>query len=133
METPSKVLALTKRLSELCELQSMLYSAGLELVTATNLETALGVIRALGIHAVAVCRDSWPEAERERMVSELRALRPELTVIVRCPGCKRCVEPASVGESVEQAAVALLQASPKRGPGAHSRPSSFTPPVDQGG
>jgi hypothetical protein len=113
MRTQAKVLAVTRQLQELCGTQTILHSAGLQLVTATNMETARRVIKALGIQAVIVCRDSWSESERDKMVAELQTLYPELAVIVRCPGCTRCHEPADVlGRVLDQTPFTQLIANP---------------------
>jgi hypothetical protein len=112
MPASTKVLAISKRLADLCGTQSLLYSAGLELVTTTNIRAARSTIHALGIRAVVVCRNSWSEAERESMISELQALRPELTVIMRCPGCTGCDEAASgAGCMLDQAPLTRLIAA----------------------
>lgn len=90
----AKVLAITKRTAELCATQSLLYAAGLQLVTATNINAACSVINGMRVRAVIVCRNSWSEEERQSIVSQLAALCPELPVLMHCPGCTGCDEAA---------------------------------------
>ncbi len=94
MSTIPNVLAITKRPAQLCATQALLYGAGLTLVTATNLHAARSVIVAKSVTAVIVCKDSWSDAERDVIAAELRRLRPQLAVIMRCPGCTGCDEAA---------------------------------------
>ena len=91
MKCPT-VLAITKRTAELCGTQPLLYEAGFALVTATSMDVARSVIKAIAVKAVIVCRGSWSEEERESIISELAADHPEVTIIVRCPGCTGCDE-----------------------------------------
>ena len=86
------VLAITKRTAELCGTQSLLYAAGLDLVTATNMMAARSVINAIRVRGVIVCRGSWSDDERDGIVSELATNYPEITVTIRCPGCTGCDE-----------------------------------------
>jgi len=92
LSNQKKVLAITKRTAELCGTQALLYRAGFELVTATNIATARSLIRALRIKAVIICRHSWTDEERDTIVSDLMANHPEVAVILRCPGCTGCDE-----------------------------------------
>lgn len=92
MFTRPKVLAITKRPAELCGTQALLYGQGFDLVTATNMAVARTVISAMRVKGVIVCRHSWSDEERENIVSELATNHPEVTVILRCPGCTGCDE-----------------------------------------
>lgn len=93
-----KVLAITKRTAELCGTQSILHSAGFEWVTATRC-----VIKARAVKGVIVCLHSWSEEERESIASEVSTNHPEVTIIVRCPGCTGCDEasctPGALGDT----------------------------------
>jgi len=111
-EIPAKILAITKRLNELCGTQAMLYAAGMQLVTATSMAAARGTLNAVHIQAVILCRESWSAAERDSMIAELRATHPELTVLVRCPGCTDCDEAAGVpGQLNDETPIASLIAA----------------------
>lgn len=88
------VLTLSKRTADLCAVQALLYSAGMQMVTATNLAAARSVLNGIPVKAVIVCHDSWSEEEREAIISELTASYPKLRVILRCPGCTGCDEAA---------------------------------------
>jgi hypothetical protein len=93
--TPSSqvaVLAITKRTAELCATQTLLYGAGYELVTATNMSIARVVMKAKRVGGVIVCRHSWSDEERESIVSDLAEKYPDVTTVVRCPGCTGCDE-----------------------------------------
>lgn len=81
---PNKVLAITKRTAKLCATQSLLAAAGFDLVTATNMPTALALLRSVPICGLIICLHSWTEAERENLVSELRNYQLPM---MRCPGC----------------------------------------------
>jgi hypothetical protein len=87
-----RVLAITKRTAQLCGTQALLYGAGFELVTATSLAVARSLIGALRVKAVIVCLHSWTEEERESIAAELAAKHPEVSVVMRCPGCTGCDE-----------------------------------------
>jgi hypothetical protein len=87
-----KVLAITKRPAELCGTQPLLHGEGFELVTATSMAVARCVIKSIALKGVIVCWGSWSEQERESIVSELAANHPEVTIIMRCPGCTGCDE-----------------------------------------
>lgn len=89
----SKVLAITKRTARLCGTQSLLYSVGLDLVTATSMDAALSVMKAIPTKGVIVCRHSWSEEERASLALEL-ASKPEVPVVSMCPGCTGCDESA---------------------------------------
>jgi hypothetical protein len=67
----SKVLAITKRPADLCAIQALLYGAGFELVTATNMNVARSLIKPLHIKGVIVCKHSWTKwVRRSRMAPE---------------------------------------------------------------
>lgn len=87
-----KVLAITKRAAQFCGTQSLLHASGIELVGATSMRSARRVIQDDAVKGVIVCLHSWSEQERDGMVSELEANHPEVSVIVRCPGCRGCDE-----------------------------------------
>ncbi len=87
-----KVLAITKRTAQLCGTQSLLYASGIELVGAASMKSARRVIKDDAVKGVIVCLHSWSEQERDGIVSELEANHPEVSVIVRCPGCTGCDE-----------------------------------------
>jgi len=87
-----KVLAITKRPAELCATQPWLNAAGLELITATNMNATAAVIKNAGVRGIIVCKGSWSEEEREAIAAELWMLNPEVAVILRCPGCTECDE-----------------------------------------
>jgi hypothetical protein len=87
-----KVLAITKRAAQFCGTQSLLYASGIELVGASSMKSARRVIKDDAVKGVIVCMHSWSEQERDGMVSELEANHPEVSVIVRCPGCTGCDE-----------------------------------------
>ncbi len=96
MSTSPNVLAITRRPAQLCATQALLYGAGFILVTATNLQAACSVIVAKQVTAVIVCMDSWSAEERDVIAFELHRLRPQLAVIMRCPGCTGCDEAAGI-------------------------------------
>lgn len=87
-----KVLAITKRTAELCATQSLLYAAGLELVTATNMNAARSVLNSGMVKGVIVCKSSWSDEECEEIFRELKEIRPKVTIVMRCPGCSGCDE-----------------------------------------
>lgn len=87
-----KVLAITKRAAQFCGTQSLLYASGIELVGTASMKSARRVIQDDAVKGVIVCLHSWSEQERDGMVSELEANHPEVSVIVRCPGCTGCDE-----------------------------------------
>jgi hypothetical protein len=87
-----KVLAITKRTAQLCGTQPLLYEAGFALMTATSMDIARSIIKAVAVKGVIVCRGSWSEQESASIVAELAADHPEITVILRCPGCTGCGE-----------------------------------------
>jgi DNA-binding NtrC family response regulator len=87
-----KVLAITKRSAQFCGTQSLLHASGIELVDASSMRSARRVIKDDAVKGVIVCLHSWSERERNDMVSELEANHPEVSVIVRCPGCSGCDE-----------------------------------------
>ncbi len=89
MTTSKKVLAITKRTADLCATQGLLYAAGFELITATNVVTARAMLRSLKISGVIICLHSWDEAERESIASEM--LRLQIPTM-NCPGCTGCDE-----------------------------------------
>lgn len=89
MNRPNKVLAVTKRTANLCATQAWLYSAGLELITATNLAAARALVRTLPVRGIIVCYHSWTESERESLLSELQEAK---LPTMRCPGCAGCDE-----------------------------------------
>lgn len=110
--SPAKILAITKRLSELCGTQGMLYAAGMQLVTATNMVAARVTLNALNVQAVILCRESWSASERDSMILELRTMYPELTVLVRCPGCTGCDEATGMpGQLNDETPIASLIAA----------------------
>ena len=112
MRSPPTILAITKRLGDLCGTQAMLYAAGMQLVTATSMAAALGTLHAVNVHAVILCRESWTAAERDSMVVELRASHPELAILVRCPGCNGCNEGTGVpGKLNDETPIASLLAA----------------------
>ena len=84
-----KVLAITKRTADLCATQALLYSAGLDLVAATNIAAAKALIRSLPVRGVIICYHSWTEAERQQIAAEM--LEAKLPLI-HCPGCTGCDE-----------------------------------------
>jgi hypothetical protein len=90
MDSPM-VLAVTKRIRELCGTQGMLYAAGCSMMTATNKTTARSVLKAVEVDGVIVCRSSWSEQERDSICSEVETLQSEVS-IMRCPGCSGCDE-----------------------------------------
>jgi hypothetical protein len=87
-----KVLAITKRTAQFCGTQSLLHASGIELVDAASMRSARRVIQQAAVKGVIVCLHSWSERERDAMVAELAVNHPEVTVIVRCPGCNGCDE-----------------------------------------
>lgn len=92
MTKQSKILAITKRTADLCATQSLLYAAGFQLVTATSMPVARGIINGLRIKGVIVCACSWSEEERAQIATELSAMQPQITVVMHCPGCTGCDE-----------------------------------------
>jgi len=100
----SKVLAITKRTASLCGTQSLLYSVGMDLVTATSMDAALSVIKAVPTKGVIVCKHSWSDAERTALAAELAANHPEVAVVSVCPGCTGCDESACKPGSLEDTA-----------------------------
>jgi hypothetical protein len=82
-----KVLAITKRVAQFCGTQSLLHASGIDLVAAKNMTAARSVMGAVAVKGVILCMHSWSEQEREGFESELKANHPDVTVIVRCPGC----------------------------------------------
>lgn len=89
MSRRNKVLAITKRTAELCATQSLLYAAGFELVTATNVVAARALIRALPVCGLIICEHSWTEAERAQIASVLASFS---LPVMNCPGCTGCDE-----------------------------------------
>jgi hypothetical protein len=87
-----KVLAITKRPAELCATQPWLNAAGLELITATNMDAAGAIIQSTRVKGIIVCKGSWSKGEREAIAAELWMLNPDVAVILRCPGCTGCDE-----------------------------------------
>lgn len=87
-----KVLAITKRAAQFCGTQSLLYASGIELVGAASMKSARQTIKDDAVKGVIVCLHSWSEQERDGMVSELETNHPDVSVIVRCPGCSGCDE-----------------------------------------
>ena len=87
-----KVLAITKRAAQFCGTQSLLYASGIELVGTASMKSARRAIKDEAVKGVIVCLHSWSEQERDGIVSELEANYPEVSVIVRCPGCSGCDE-----------------------------------------
>ncbi len=98
-----KVLAVTRRPANLCAAKAMLNSAGFDVVTATNLETALTVGRAVPFDAAFVCYHSFTPAQREDIAAELNKANPQLAIIGRCPGCTDCDEAAGKIGKLEKA------------------------------
>jgi hypothetical protein len=82
-----KVLAITKRAAQFCGTQSLLQASGIELVAAKDMAAARKLMGALTAKGVILCMHSWSDRERESFQLELTANYPEVTVIVRCPGC----------------------------------------------
>ena len=87
-----RVLAITKRRAQLCGAQSLLHASGLELHGTSSMKTARRAMQGDAVKGVIVCLHSWSERERDEMVKEIQASHPELSVIVRCPGCSGCDE-----------------------------------------
>ncbi len=83
-----KVLAITKRMAEMCASQPFIYAAGCDLITATTLRAARVVMQNLPVKAVIICKHSWSEQEREEIASELECLRPKPSYVMRGPGCE---------------------------------------------
>lgn len=107
-----KVLAVTKRMAELCGAQSLLYTAGFQLIAATNLDVATSVIKATPINGVIVCKHSWSDAEREGIARQVATLGIANGVVMRCPGCSGCDEPNQVpGTLCDTAALSQLLAA----------------------
>jgi hypothetical protein len=86
----SKMLAITRQSAHLRGTQLLLHASGIELVDAANMKSARRLIQDNAIKGIIVCLHSWSEPERSRMVSELAANHPKLSILVRCPGCSRC-------------------------------------------
>jgi hypothetical protein len=86
------VLVLSKRRPDLCAAQLTVHAAGFRVAAATNLNAALGVIRATRLKAIVVCTDSWPEEEFQQVLTSLITECSELPVVTRCPGCVGCDE-----------------------------------------
>jgi hypothetical protein len=84
-----KVMAITKRTAELCATQALLYAAGFELVTATNLVSAHALVKAMNVRGVVVCLHSWTDAERDAIFAEIKELN---LPIMKCQGCTGCDE-----------------------------------------
>jgi hypothetical protein len=82
-----KVLAITKRTAQFCGTQSLLYASGIELLAAENMAAARSVMSTVSMKGVILCMHSWSDQEREGFQAELQANHPEVTIIVRCPGC----------------------------------------------
>jgi hypothetical protein len=87
-----KVLAITKRSAQFCGTQSLLYASGIELLGTASMKSARRVIKDDAVKGVIVCLHSWSKQERDGMVSELESNHPNVSVIVRCPGCTGCDE-----------------------------------------
>jgi DNA-binding NtrC family response regulator len=86
-----KVLAVTKRLGELCATKAMLNAAGFDVATATNIQVAQALGRSLRFEAAIVCRHSFTDEERQQIAVELKKSAPGMVVIAMCPGCS-CVD-----------------------------------------
>jgi len=87
-----KVLAITKRAAQFCGTKSLLYASGIELLGTASMKSARRVIKDDAVKGVIVCLHSWSKQERDGMVSELESNHPDVSVIVRCPGCSGCDE-----------------------------------------
>ncbi len=98
-----KVLTVSRRPAHLCAASDTLASAGFKVVTATNLETALVVGRAIRFDAVFICHHSFTPAERDRIEAELNHANPKLVIIGRCAGCGGCDEAAGLIGRLEDA------------------------------
>ncbi len=96
-----KVLAVTRRPRNLCAAIGMLNGAGFAVVTATNLQSALVVARAVRFDAVFICYHSFTPAQRDNVAAELKKANPELAIIGRCPGCVGCDEAAGIVGKLE--------------------------------
>lgn len=83
------VLAITKKTADLCSMQPLLSAAGLELVTATNLDAAEAALKSLDIHAVVLCQRSWTAEERDDLGNRLVDRVPCSAILMRCPGCPK--------------------------------------------
>jgi hypothetical protein len=84
-----KVLGISKRRAELCANQALLHAAGLQLLTTDNLEAAYKLAESKAVGGAIICRDSWPDAEREAVV---KALKGAQVPVMNCPGCVGCDE-----------------------------------------
>ncbi len=98
-----KVLAVTRRPANVCAAKAMLNSAGFDVVTATNLETALTVGRAVPFDAAFICYHSFTPAQRDHIAGELKKASPQLVAIGHCPGCTGCDEAAGKTGKLEKA------------------------------
>jgi hypothetical protein len=87
-----KVLAITKHHAELCATQPWLEAAGLELITANDMDAARAILKNTRLKGIIVCMESWSAEEREAIAAELWMLNPAVSVILRCPGCSGCDE-----------------------------------------
>jgi hypothetical protein len=87
-------VAITKRRAQFCATQSLLHASGIDLLDAPSMESARQVISEAAVKGVIVCRHSWSPSERDEMIAELESSHPDLSVIVRCPGCSEC-DPAA--------------------------------------
>ncbi len=85
-----KVLAITRCHAELCAAQPWLEAAGLELITAGDMDAARTILENTRLKGIIVCMESWSEEEREAIAAELWMLNPAVSVILRCPGCSGC-------------------------------------------
>jgi hypothetical protein len=85
----NKVLALTKRTATLCAAQRLLYAAGFDLITATNIPAAMAMMRSMNVRGLILCHHSWTETERASISAGL--LQSQLPTM-NCPGCTGCNE-----------------------------------------
>ena len=85
-----KVLVITERYAEMCATQSLLNAAGLELITAIDMDSARAVIQGTRLKGLIICKESWSAEQRDGIAAELWELNPDVAAILRCPGCTDC-------------------------------------------
>jgi hypothetical protein len=87
-----KVLAITERHAEICATQSLLNEAGIQALTATNMNAVRAIIKSTRLRGIIICKDSWSPEEHDNFAADLWMLNPQVAAILRCCGCTECDE-----------------------------------------
>ncbi len=87
-----RVLAITTRHADICATQSLLNEAGIQALTATNMNAARAIIKSTRLRGIIICKDSWSPEEHDSLAADLWMLNPDVAIILRCSGCTECDE-----------------------------------------